>query len=191
DLAEDADVYLLSREAAKLGHRNEGLRGRCPGCGARIATDAKKNASRRLRCPARIHQPRNVFAELTLALATVLAPGYASSPLVQPYVPHRLRDRKGGRVSRTALRSILPLLLDALTTKPASLHVLFRAMDTIARITGATEWTAGRLLDLLPRLPEDARYLRREVQKMVTQLRVEGLPPGEPDRHLLRALERI
>ena len=49
DLRAEADVYLLSRETAKLGH---GFRGVdcCPRCGTPSEKEAKTNASRRLRC---------------------------------------------------------------------------------------------------------------------------------------------
>ncbi|HEX9668431.1 MAG TPA: DUF6094 domain-containing protein, partial [Thermoanaerobaculia bacterium] len=46
------ELYVLSREAAKLGHGFIGLSGRCPRCGAPIPESAEDNARKRLRCQA-------------------------------------------------------------------------------------------------------------------------------------------
>src|SRR4029077_9257018 len=50
DLARPAQIFILSREGAKLGHGYQGVEGRCPRCGAILATTAEANASRWLRC---------------------------------------------------------------------------------------------------------------------------------------------
>ena len=74
DLDQPADVYLLSREVAKLGYRVAGLEGTCPACGTRIPDAAKTNASRRRRCTAKVYRPRNLHARLAQDLAILLAP---------------------------------------------------------------------------------------------------------------------
>ncbi len=74
DLDADADVFILSRETAKLGHAFRGLEGACRRCGAPILTSAKKNAARRLTCPAKRRTPDGPIARVARELAEHLAP---------------------------------------------------------------------------------------------------------------------
>jgi hypothetical protein len=83
DLEEPAQIYILSRETAKLGFQYGGLEGRCGGCGAPVETSPDVNASHRLHCEAVKRRPRNRSARLAETLATLLAPAYPNQPLVK------------------------------------------------------------------------------------------------------------
>jgi len=66
----DAQIYLLSRETAKLGHGYRGVAGgHCPRCGAPFEESAEECVSRRLRCQAVPRLPANVWAEMAEDLA--------------------------------------------------------------------------------------------------------------------------
>lgn len=56
DLDKDGDIFLLSREKAKLGHARRGLN-LCPRCGAEPEESAAVNAKRRLTCAAVRYAP--------------------------------------------------------------------------------------------------------------------------------------
>ncbi|RMH23422.1 MAG: hypothetical protein D6696_00560, partial [Acidobacteria bacterium] len=94
DLEADAEIYVLSREKAKLGHPWKGLpqhprldarlkpgrdlaraslAGICPRCGERIQTDASSNARRRLRCSHVPRLPAGLYARHARDLAVLLA----------------------------------------------------------------------------------------------------------------------
>jgi uncharacterized methyltransferase DUF6094 len=86
DLDSEGEVFLLSRETAKLGHGVEGVSGRCPRCGSepRLATEAL--ASTRARCGHRTRTPRNRSARLAERLAAVLCQHYPFDPHVRDLV---------------------------------------------------------------------------------------------------------
>jgi uncharacterized methyltransferase DUF6094 len=86
DLARPARIFLLSREAAKLGHGYRGVEGRCPRCGAILETTASANATRRLRCAALSRRPVDRAARLATDLALLLAPSCPKDPLVAELV---------------------------------------------------------------------------------------------------------
>jgi DNA polymerase III delta prime subunit len=65
----DFVVSVLSREAAKLGHRLEGVTGSCPRCGTLLDADAEGRAKKRLRCEARRVRPSNKLGKLGRKLA--------------------------------------------------------------------------------------------------------------------------
>jgi hypothetical protein len=95
DLRRPAQLFLLSREAAKLGHAFVGVEGRCPRCGAPLESDGATNASWRLRCKAARSRPVNRAARLAEHLATLLAPSCPDDPLISDLlraeaVRHRL-----------------------------------------------------------------------------------------------------
>jgi hypothetical protein len=86
-----ADIFLLSREKAKLGHAFEGLK-RCPRCDRPSTYSAKSNAAHRRRCPARISRPTNAPARLLEELATQLVP-YLRCDAVLDHASRRMRSR--------------------------------------------------------------------------------------------------
>ncbi|MBT8427493.1 MAG: hypothetical protein KJO02_05635, partial [Erythrobacter sp.] len=110
DLDHHAEIYLLSRETAKLGHAWQGLSaapeielptteltrqaasanlaGSCPRCGAAIANKATTNASRRARCQAPTVTERNDIARLAEELAIILAPA-VEHPLIDSLIRAR------------------------------------------------------------------------------------------------------
>jgi uncharacterized methyltransferase DUF6094 len=105
DLRRPAQVFILSREAAKLGHGYQGIEGRCPRCGARLATDAATNAARRLRCGAVPRRPLDRAARLAGMLALLLAPACPDSALIEELVtaePLKARLTGPGRPLATA-----------------------------------------------------------------------------------------
>jgi len=92
---ETADIYLLSRERAKLGHAFEGLT-RCPRCHRPATHSAKHNAAHRRRCPARLSRPTNAAARLLEEIATQLVP-YDHGDLVLRHASRRMRSRYRSR----------------------------------------------------------------------------------------------
>lgn len=82
DLARPAQIYVLSRETAKLGHGHRGVEERCPRCGSAIETPPETNVSRRLRCQAVLRRPRNLAARLARTLAALLAMAFPGNPLI-------------------------------------------------------------------------------------------------------------
>lgn len=83
DLADDADVYILSRETAKLGHAVEGVAGgRCPRCGADIGKDRDALATSRARCRARRRLPTNTEARFAIRLGELICRTYPDAPEV-------------------------------------------------------------------------------------------------------------
>ncbi|HET9210643.1 MAG TPA: hypothetical protein VFR03_09605 [Thermoanaerobaculia bacterium] len=98
DLDRPAEIYLLSRETAKLGHGLRGLGGedrgahrprQCPRCGALITAGPERLATRRERCGQRRRSPANRAAALAEDLAVILAPAYPFDPTVRTLVAHR------------------------------------------------------------------------------------------------------
>jgi hypothetical protein len=114
DLRQPAEVYVLSRETAKLGHGISGLvlppahrripspphvvapaervgRARqCPRCGQLIVAHPDTLASKRERCGHMRRNPVNKVARLAEDLAVVLAPTYPFDPLVRLLVTNRI-----------------------------------------------------------------------------------------------------
>ncbi len=166
DLAADAELYVLSRETAKLGHGHAGVDGRCPGCGAPLARGAETNASRRLRCEAEIRRPRNLFARLAVELAAVLVASLPEEDLVGSLAPERWREVCEGseavpvsveRVER--FRSgVLRALRDALEDRGSDRRytVVLPLLQLAGRLTEAA---GGSLEVLADRLAEVARVL--------------------------------
>jgi hypothetical protein len=82
DLRRAAQIFILSREAAKLGHGHQGVADRCPRCGSLLETSAATNATRRLRCTAVPRRPKNRSARLAIYLASLLAPSCPDYALI-------------------------------------------------------------------------------------------------------------
>ncbi len=126
DLAKPAQIYILSREAAKLGHGHRGVEGRCPRCGASIETTATANATRRLRCEALPRRPVGRAARLAMDLAILLAPSCPKDPLVAELVTAPALRR---RLDRPARPLAVDRLVDFHDRLLREIEILFRAND--------------------------------------------------------------
>ncbi|HEX4495477.1 MAG TPA: DUF6094 domain-containing protein [Thermoanaerobaculia bacterium] len=98
DLHRDAEIYVLSREVAKLGHGIKGMgagrkggagRATCPRCGALLEISPERLAETRARCASVIHQPVNEAAWIAEDLAVTLIGAYPYDPLVRSLVSGR------------------------------------------------------------------------------------------------------
>lgn len=99
DLHRDAEIYVLSREIAKLGHgvsgigegRRSGWHGVCPRCGTRPEASPERLAEARARCGATSRLPANDAARIAEDLAAILIGTYPYEPLVRSLVSrHRI-----------------------------------------------------------------------------------------------------
>lgn len=147
DLDADADLFVLSRERAKLGHGHRGVADTCPRCAAPITTSARANASRRLRCQAQTRRPANLAARLSVDLATLLAPALPEDDLVASLAPSRLldhfRDRGAAPLSLAALASLYDRLFEDLRSvlndstpleRLSTFYALFHLIETVAEL---------------------------------------------------------
>ncbi|MCP4055243.1 MAG: DEAD/DEAH box helicase, partial [Mesoflavibacter sp.] len=197
DLDAEADVYILSRETAKLGHGYRGLEGACPSCGGPILTPAKKNAAKRLTCPATRRTPTDALARLAKALAEHLAPSVPEHPLVlssgvEPVYlarcarrsePRPLRPDAFGFLRRRFLETIVVLLEDGATNQ---LYSALQALERLAQATGKAAETAEALRELaLSDGSHHGRYCREAAKRLRSS---HGLTPG---KLLLAALEQL
>ena len=159
DLDAEADVYILSRETAKLGHAYRGLEGACPRCGAPILTPAKKNAAKRFTCPARSRTPEGRLAHVARDLATLLAPSSPNNALVlssglEPAYLARCAQRSARpspcAASFDSLRHrLLTMVSDLLEERASNLvYVALQCLERLAHATGQAEDTAERLTSL-------------------------------------------
>ena len=109
DLEKEGDVFLLSRETAKLGYRIAGISGRCPGCGRELTQSASDHAEKRARCGQKTFRPLDPPARLAYDLATLLAladPSAAHGPGLPRLV------RREGRTPRPLNREALVSLFE-------------------------------------------------------------------------------
>jgi uncharacterized methyltransferase DUF6094 len=99
DLHKEAEIYVLSRELAKLSHGVEGVgargrsgwRGVCPRCGTRPSMSPERLAETRARCEATFRLPADEAARLAEELASLLVGTYPYEPLVRSLVSrHRI-----------------------------------------------------------------------------------------------------
>jgi hypothetical protein len=205
DLAADAEIYILSRERAKLGHGHEGVASTCPRCGSAVKAEPEANASRRLRCEAAVRRPANFAARLAIDLATLLAHAVPGDDLVASLAPRRLREhfRRTGSaplpVGRLAL--FLDGLLDQLRAilehpisdqRHSSFYSLLRLITAVTTGLGQPpSVTADRLRSLAEKLGQTsgAELLYREARTL------RDAPDSDTDRDtpqpLLRALEEL
>jgi hypothetical protein len=170
DLARPAEIYILSREAAKLGHGHRGVEGRCPRCGTALATGAGANVSGRLHCEAVVRRPKNRAAHLAQTLASLLAPAHPKHPLIEdlltaPALRRRiasLRDRGASRAVDDArlldfhdalLREIETLFREKEDHDRQSLYALCQLLPRLHTALG----TADRTLPVLRSLVDGAR----------------------------------
>jgi hypothetical protein len=90
DLERDGEIYLLTRERAKLGHGVRGLAAkRCPRCGCDVDLDSTTLATSRARCEHVRRLPQDRTARLAERLAALLVSSYPDDPHVRHLVKHR------------------------------------------------------------------------------------------------------
>jgi hypothetical protein len=98
DLRSPAEIYILSRETAKLGHGVRGLdplaahtvgRRQCPKCGRLVNAPADGLATRRERCGYQQRRPTNAAARLAENLALALLNSYPFDPTVRSLLVNR------------------------------------------------------------------------------------------------------
>ena len=210
DLEVDAQIFVLSRETAKLGHGYAGVERRCPSCGANLKSTAKQNASRRLRCGAVSHQPVNLEARLAESLAACLAPFAPQEALIQSTVrgrvARRLLKRDPVELNAARIRPFLKTIerhieteffraLEAKDRYPARLWGLLSALRYLAQ--GLDECTAAatRLEELAHRQEaRQAASLASELYREAQSLYQLGAPREfrQPSiRSLFKALEAL
>lgn len=94
DLRQDAQIYVLSREVAKLGHGFQGVAGIgsrpavCPRCGTELTLSSSKQAETRARCSFISRLPSNEEALVAEDLAVALMATHPYDPLVRGLVAH-------------------------------------------------------------------------------------------------------
>ncbi len=100
DLDRPADIYLLSRETAKLSHGFRGLERRtrgarqCPRCGRLVTAEPDALANRRERCGHQRRVATNRAAALAENLAAILVTPYPFDPTVRSLVDdHNMLSR--------------------------------------------------------------------------------------------------
>jgi hypothetical protein len=204
DLAMEAELYVLSRETAKLGHGYEGIEARCPGCGAAVAKGARANASRRLRCKAERRRPGNLFAWLAVELAAVLVPALPGEDLVASLAPARWvavcesREPVAVRPDRVACfaAGLFGPLREALEDRGADRRYsvalpLLAVLEKLVRAgAGSVEGLADRLEELAGSLSNggNGRFLRQHVQGLRGR---GGGVSGPAEEVLVAALEEL
>jgi len=188
DLRRPAQIYILSREAAKLGHGYEGVEERCPRCGSAVETSAAANASRRLCCAAVVRRPLNAAARLAESLATILAPADSQSPLLDdlltaPALRRRLASGEASAYHSASEAALLGVHDD-----------LLREIETLFR-SGESGDRQG-LLSLSQALPKLAMALRTEsrvllaLQTLIGGQPTTGFGPSSSIGAAIYALER-
>ena len=200
DLDIEADLYVLSRETAKLGHRLRGMEGHCPRCGAALPNHAKANASRRLCCPNVQWTPANDFARLARRFAEAIFLAAPDSRVVRRFIPRRLVEPHdlhpmSARLDRSRLRFLVKPLLDAilslLPTGDYRLHQLLHHLGDFARISG-TESQVAEALRAASKDPDAAFHNQRRCQlTSETLLDPEAEPIETPTDHLLEFLRAL
>ena len=194
DLSIDAEIYVLSREVAKLGHRLRGVDSKCPRCGAATEKPAKTNASRRLRCAATTKTPTNRFAVLARAVAESIFDAAPSSALVRELVPYRLaayfssepRDLNPARL-RVLVSRVVDLLGD-IYNRNYSYEGLNR-IKAFARITGTESEIAAAIHDVVASAPNASFHHRRVYNTAADDLIAGVGTVDDPTAEALRLLK--
>ncbi|HEY0511538.1 MAG TPA: DUF6094 domain-containing protein, partial [Thermoanaerobaculia bacterium] len=162
DLDRPAEIYLLSRETAKLSHGLRGLERRtrgarqCPRCGRLVTADPEALANRRERCGHQRRLSTNRAAALAKELAAILVTTYPSDPTVRALVADRnmlkrwlaAADDEGGEEltqgPTPASAQILAIARGALRLLGShggeylyEGHRLRRAIELLTRVAGA------------------------------------------------------
>jgi len=208
DLEADADLFILSRERAKLGHGHRGIAGACPRCGSAVLTDAESNASRRLRCTARGRRPGNLFARVAVDLAALLAHAAPADDLVASLAPRRLvaHFRRIGSVALPPGR--LALFRDGLLAHLAAaaresrswervslVEALVKLLVALGEVLGESLSQVAQRIERLSAGESDesaARHLRAEARTLrARHAGDDHTGTGRPERRLLGALEEL
>jgi len=206
DLKEEAELYVLSRETAKLGHAVEGIEGSCPKCGALLENHARANASRRLRCQATPRRPVNRVARWAEQLASILLPAAPDKPLLRSLVRSPLllerypEDGDKRELPREALKSFTRSLArevgelaerQSLTEsfRPAGGHDLAQALEPLATELGIER----EIVALLAEKSKGILWLEGPIESLRRSITVEpGAEPKDPSRvGLLRVVEQL
>lgn len=142
DLKKDGEIYLLSRESAKLGPQIRGIAGQCPGCGQKLPTGADENAKKRLRCSHQELVPQDTWARLASELALGAFPALDDDEIAYRLVQqHRVlaRVKRSRQALQSGLLNILPKIATALAEHATSDGAKddAEAADTGRRVAGA------------------------------------------------------
>lgn len=210
NLGEDADIYLLSRERAKLGHAFVGVEKTCPRCGQPTEKSAKQNASRRLCCLIEHREPRNVAAYLVRDLAAILASTPARNEVVDDLISNspvlrRVAARPARPIRRKPLRRFLVTLMKAierwleadLATSRYRLVRPLRAAEQVATVIDARDDLTGARADLANTLDRLLETQEGQSYGPISQVRearanLDLEPEDEADHHRLQnALEAL
>lgn len=207
DLQSDAQLYILSRETAKLGPRIRGISESCPGCGAPVTHSARSNVQNRRRCETTHHDPANDEARFARRLASLLVTQYPDHDLVSSLIEapalraHYYRKRNDPRLpprepSQGSLHAFLESLLRTLTStleSSSDLRLgdhLVQVVPQVAQAARRTDYAYQTLTELAekhPDLIQDLKHWRRTLEA----LRGDRAPetPDDADPPLLEALD--
>ncbi|HLE84720.1 MAG TPA: hypothetical protein VJG13_10315, partial [Thermoanaerobaculia bacterium] len=208
DLDADADVYVLSRERAKLGHGHRGVAKVCPRCAAAFEAEPDAAASRRLRCEERVRRPADLFARLAVDLATILAHVVPGDDVVASLAPRRLVEHFAERGPSPLPTGRLRLFRDGLfrhlrasllqTDAQERLRLLYPLLELAGTLTAALADPLSGLVERLDQLADElpdtsaAALLRRELRPVAERHGSGADPrPESAERRLLQGLEDL
>jgi hypothetical protein len=204
DLHKEAEIYVLSREVAKLGHGVEGVgahgqsgwRGTCPRCGARTWMSPERLAETRARCEATVRLPADEGARLAEELACLLVRTYPYEPLVRSLVSrHRIlelalppvpetEDEKqalpepGPLPDRESLRRIALRIFEPFVRNDDSPYTVREALEQVCRAggleAGFAELLRSRARELLEQATRALEETRYEYHESVYRPRRRG-----------------
>ncbi|HYN19417.1 MAG TPA: DUF6094 domain-containing protein [Thermoanaerobaculia bacterium] len=182
DLHKDAEVYVLSRELAKLGHGIEGVgasrRAACPRCGTPPELSPERLAETRARCEAVIRSPLNQAARIAEDLAGILIGTYPYEPLIRslvsshrvlamalPPIPESTEEAEdepdlpepGPLPAPERLWPIALRLFELTATATATDRYLQEALDNVCRAAGLEAQIAEALRRRASQLLENAK----------------------------------
>jgi hypothetical protein len=205
DLEREAEVYVLSRETAKLGSSVQGLEGRCPRCGAPVERSAAENAERRRRCEAIRCRPTNGFARRAEQLAALLVPVQPRHPVVSAICPGAALRRRF--IDVEVLREARPLSLDRIAGFEADLladfetliragapwaeiELLLEVLASMSRAVGSRS-VCRAVFDRFLSLPESAALRKTLLDRLADLGNTTDPDEAGAQLHLLHALEQL
>lgn len=204
DLHKEAEIYVLSREIAKLGHGvagvgaqgRSGRRGVCPRCGSRPRMSPERLAETRARCEATFRLPVDEGARLAEDLACLLVGTYPYEPLVRslvsrhrvlemglPPIPETDEERAelpepGPLPGRESLRPIVLRIFEPFARASDPHYSVREALELISRAGGFEEEIAellrSRARELLDQATRACEETRYEFHQSVYQPRRRG-----------------
>lgn len=180
DIDQDGEIYLLSREAAKLGPQARGVQDRCPRCGRPTSTTPDENARKRLRCAWREIEAIDTWAVLAQALALSAFPPLQDHDLAgQIAGRHRILAR--ATPSADSVRDALGTLLSALAAAVVEHGRDEPASDGVRAAVGVLVRVAAAL-DELPRVERWLQRVRQREELAAVATVADQVLAGEPDR---------